>query len=216
MAKDYIKLSNSTRCSEWEAEIYPDSVNLSPNWMSIMEQMGINIQVSPLHDKDVKKDGTLKKPHRHVIFQYKNPLSWARVKEDFINIGLVYEPDPRIKYSLKGARAYHTHETPQAKADGKAIYNIDDVIFFGKEWYKEELQQIIDDLQCQSVDKLQMLNDIIEWCENNNCVSYYELFNYCKHNNLDWQRFIIQGGYARTIIEILKSMNYTLNIQYRR
>lgn len=208
-------ISNSVKCSAYEFLLYPDS--MSPNYKEICSYLGCDIQISPLHDKDLKNDGSLKKAHYHGILVYPSAVSWARAKEDILLLGGVYEPDPRVisEKNINSVRAYHLHKTPSAIAQGKYQYNIDDVQFFSKHWYKEEFQKLIQDVLDSSIDSLQILSDIMEWCEETFTVSYYSLFTYCKNNNLQWLKFITKGGYARTIIELLKSMNFTLQNQQR-
>ena len=203
-------ISTSCKCSGWECLLYPDSMN--PHYKEILYCSGYDAQLSPLHDKDTREDGTFKEPHYHLIMVYPSPVTWARAKEDMLNLGAKFEPDPRVikEKNINSVRAYHLHKTPQAISQGKYQYDINDVQFFSKHWFKEELEKVIENVLDSSTDSIQMLSEIIEFCEETYTVSYYDLFNYCKNNNHKWLKFIIKGGYGRTIIELLKSMNYTL------
>lgn len=64
----------------WKFLIYPES--LPNNWLTILEEVGVPTLVSPLHDQDRNEDGTLKKPHYHVMISldgakpYDEVLSW--------------------------------------------------------------------------------------------------------------------------------------------
>ena len=48
----------------WGGVIYPES--LPENWLEILQNSGLQIAISPLHDKDINPDGTIKKPHYHI------------------------------------------------------------------------------------------------------------------------------------------------------
>lgn len=211
--KNKCAISTTCKCKGWECLLYPDSMN--PHYKEILSYSGYDAQISPLHDKDLKPDGSYKKPHYHVIMVYPSAVTWARAKEDMLNLGAIYEPDPRVisEKKINSVRAYHLHKTPQAIADGKYQYNINDVQFFSKTWFKGEYEKVIEDVLDSSIDSIELLSQIMEWCENNFVVSYFDLFNYCKNNNKQWLKFIVKGGYSRTIIELLKSMNFTLQRQ---
>lgn len=65
----------------WRMLAYPDSA--MEDWESELNQRGLCWVRSPIHDKDVKKDGELVKPHYHLIViwpnrtTYKNACSLA-------------------------------------------------------------------------------------------------------------------------------------------
>ncbi|WP_367695332.1 Rep family protein, partial [Helicobacter pylori] len=59
--------------------IYPDSAN--NEWLDILERTCIPCAISPLHDKDLEKDGTPKKPHYHVLFKFENKKSLKQIFE---------------------------------------------------------------------------------------------------------------------------------------
>lgn len=46
--------------------LYPESV--PEGWQEKLAEIGQPMAISPLHDKDVKPDGTLKKAHWHIIY----------------------------------------------------------------------------------------------------------------------------------------------------
>lgn len=49
------------RKRNWAFVAYPES--LPKNWQEILTQTGLPVAISPLHDKDVNPDKTVKKPH---------------------------------------------------------------------------------------------------------------------------------------------------------
>lgn len=49
----------------WAFVAYPESMPV--NWIEILQQTGLKIAISPLHDKDLNADEEEKKPHYHII-----------------------------------------------------------------------------------------------------------------------------------------------------
>ena len=66
----------------WKCVIYPEDIG--ENWRELLDDVGVPMLISPLHDRDVKSDGSgeLKKPHRHVLIaltakqKYSVVLGW--------------------------------------------------------------------------------------------------------------------------------------------
>ncbi|MFS5771787.1 Rep family protein [Streptococcus agalactiae] len=65
------------RGRNWWIVVYPES--LPENWKEIISTEPVAI--SPLHDKDVNADGTKKKPHYHIVFNYKGNKSFEQMDE---------------------------------------------------------------------------------------------------------------------------------------
>ena len=89
----------------WAFVVYPDSA--PENWLDILTQTGLEIAISPLHDKDVNPTGEPKKPHYHVIACYNGPTSFNVVKKltDQLNA-----PIPIPLEAVKGYYRYLTHK----------------------------------------------------------------------------------------------------------
>ena len=77
-----------TRSKYWASIVYPESA--AEGWLSMLQSMGVQAVLSPLHDKDVYdytdlekgfKKGDLKKPHFHLVFLFDSLKSSAQVKE---------------------------------------------------------------------------------------------------------------------------------------
>lgn len=96
----------------WACVIYPES--LPTNWIEILEKTGLQIAVSPLHDRDVEADEqTPKKPHYHVILCYSGPTTFSIVKKitDSLNA-----PNPISLEAVRGYYRYLTHKDNPEKA----------------------------------------------------------------------------------------------------
>ena len=80
----------------WQFLLYPDSAcecldtdDLEDVWRYLDELM-VPILVSPLHDMDVKDDGSgkLKKPHYHVLVQFDGPVPYKQCLAMFEGLGV--------------------------------------------------------------------------------------------------------------------------------
>lgn len=90
----------------WAFVCYPDS--LPTDWLDVLQQTGLPLCISPLHDKDLDPTGTPKKPHYHVILNYEGPTSAAVVKA--LVTGKLNAPDPQPLESIRGYYRYLTHK----------------------------------------------------------------------------------------------------------
>lgn len=110
--------------------IYPES---SPeNWMEQLELLGVPMAISPLHDKDLSEvEGQrYKKPHWHVIYIANNPVTADSVRKKIRNLlgnESVAMVQPIIT-SVENAYLYLTHESKDAKAKKKHMYDKKDIM----------------------------------------------------------------------------------------
>ena len=137
--------------------LYPESI--PENWVQQLEEMGIEMAISPLHDSD-KWDGEdleriqselegqkifndwseqryaeelekaiFKKPHYHVIYIAKNPITTDGVRTN-IKRRLGEDSVAKVKAietSVKNVYDYLTHESKSAIKKGKHIYDKKDI-----------------------------------------------------------------------------------------
>lgn len=158
----------------WAFVLYPESA--PENWREILQQTGLSICVSPLHDKDINPTGEKKKAHYHIILCYSGPTTFKCVKSitDSLN-----QPIPIALEQVRGYFRYLTHKDNPEKYqyDEKEITTIND---FDIDNYNDlsvsqinaikiELQRIIRD------------NDIYEYCDlldyllDNDLLSYLDV-----------------------------------------
>lgn len=89
----------------WTFVLYPES---APNdWRDILQRTGLEIAVSPLHDKDKDPTGGPKKPHYHIILCYEGPTTGGAVKRLTDDLG---QPIPLPVDSVRGLYRYFTHK----------------------------------------------------------------------------------------------------------
>ena len=65
--------------NKWAFVLYPESA--PENWLEELQFTGLQIAISPLHDKDINPDGEIKKAHYHVILIYDGPTTYNNVKQ---------------------------------------------------------------------------------------------------------------------------------------
>lgn len=130
----------------WACVVYPES--LPDDWLDTLQKTGLQIAISPLHNKDLEADGTTpKKPHYHIILIYSGPTSFAVVRDltDKLNA-----PIPVPLEAVRGYYRYLTHKDNPEKYqyDEKDIKTLNDfAILDFVEIKKSEVIKIKKDLQ---------------------------------------------------------------------
>lgn len=71
--------NSDNRKRNWTFLVYPESVY--ENWKEYLDNLFIPYVVSPLHEFDINDDGTLKKPHFHVLFCFEGKKSYDQICE---------------------------------------------------------------------------------------------------------------------------------------
>lgn len=116
----------------WRLELYPtkeqlDRDGLAPDydgsagygtlpddWLDILKQTCLPMAISPLHDKDTKPDGSVKKPHYHVVINYPSSNTTLKaVKERIADV--LNAPSPFVAHNPKGAYEYLWHKNDSDK-----------------------------------------------------------------------------------------------------
>lgn len=108
--------------------LYPESI---PNdWELKLEMLGVPMAISPLHDKD-KSDvegQQYKKPHYHVLYIAKNPVTadsirW-KIKKTLGEKSLALV---QVVLNVENTYLYLTHESKDAIAKKKHVYDRADI-----------------------------------------------------------------------------------------
>lgn len=90
----------------WAFVLYPESA--PTNWREILQQTGLSIAVSPLHDKDIDPTGQPKKAHYHIILCYDGPTTYNNVKTNITDV--LNQPIPIALEQVRGYFRYLTHK----------------------------------------------------------------------------------------------------------
>lgn len=110
--------------------LYPDGEGFPEDWVERLEKIGVPIAVSPLHCKDKAKTGGFKKAHYHGIYVAKNPVTSESVRNKLRAVLSSKDIECKavamvqvIHESVENVYLYLTHESKDAKAKGKYVYD---------------------------------------------------------------------------------------------
>ena len=125
------------------------------------------------HDKDIDEDGKPKKKHAHLVLMFDGNKSedyMMKIAEGF-NC-----PKPERVENLRSMARYLCHmDNPE-----KTAYSPDEV----RQGYGADYIRIIS----LSDSKYQLIREMVEWVNANDCRYYSDLFNHCALHNDMWFR----------------------------
>ena len=186
MSKD-----NSRRSRNWTFILYPDSC--PDNWRDLLDDMHIEWIESPLHDKDYNPDGSLKKPHYHILLLYPGNKSYEQIS--CITDSLM-ATIPQICHDVKGLTRYMAHlDNPE-----KYQYNVSDIIGHGG----VDLSEI---LKPSSAQRKAIIKEMSLWILENNIVEYEDVYVYAMENRDDWFDVLINSA-TLPIVAFLRSRRH--------
>lgn len=183
--------SGQGRTRNYATVVYPESA--PDGWQDILSQCFVPAFISPLHDKDINPTGEPKKPHYHVVIMFDGVKTREQAQEVFTKIGGV---GCEVVQSIRGYSRYLCHlDNPE-----KAQYAQEDVRSLCGADYPGTIGLV--------TDKYKAIGEMIDFCEQNNVVSYSELLVYCRSERFDWFRVLCDNG---TVVmkEYLKSRQWT-------
>lgn len=193
-----------TRSKYWATIVYPESA--VDGWMSILQSMGIQAVLSPLHDKDVYeftdekkgfKKGDLKKPHFHLVFIFDSLKGLNQVKEITDKIKSVGQ----LKVlSISGTIRYLTHK----ECKDKAQYDEKDIVAIGgvdvNKYLKNETEKEEDtNKEFYSIVNLCVEFSLFEFADLVDfllCTERYEQFKLVRTNSYFWAQYLKSKQYA--------------------
>lgn len=178
------------RTRTWAMVVYPDSV--PENWKEILQEQHVPVLISPLHDCDKNADGEPKKPHWHVLLMYNGKKSRKQIDELAEDLNA---PRPQPVSDKRGYARYLIHaDNPE-----KFQYDARDVTALGG----ADFTQFI----LGAADTDTALGEMMDWCVDQGCYSFYRLSLYARDNRPDWFRVITS---CRTVFLVnwLKSMQW--------
>lgn len=152
----------------WASVGYPES--LPTDWLDKLQETGLQIAISPLHNKDLNPTGEVKKEHYHIIFNYEGPTTYNHVKElcDSLNMTI-----PIKLESLRGMYRYHLH------LDNPEKFQYDDrdrILLNGFDTNQ------VNELTRTEIDKLK--REIQQFIVDNNILEYSDLLIILIENDL--------------------------------
>ena len=169
------------RARAWTAMMYQESA--PDGWKDKLADLLVEALVSPLHDQDVWTDedeaenpvhkaGSPKKAHWHIVVSYKNPVTFAKAREVFDEIGAVVPPEPKAKVKDFQQMARYLCHLDQPK---KHRYDPADVQAFGALDYQR--------LIMAGRDEDNLLDEMMEYIDENCITSFRQFCVYVRTEN---------------------------------
>ena len=180
------------RVRSWTFILYPDSA--PSDWKEQIEDMHILSAVSPLHDADKNADGSIKKPHYHILLTYEGKKSFNQIKKitDSLNC-----PIPKQVQSAKGLVRYFCHlDNPE-----KAQYKKSDIIAFSG-------LDIEDLMRPTSSNRYALIGDMINFIKNHNITEFVDFMVYAQEFHMeDWFPLLCDNC-SYVIGQVIKSQRH--------
>lgn len=179
------------RTRNFATVVYPESA--PENWQELLAEQFVPAFISPIHDKDVNPTNEPKKAHYHVMIMFDNKKTMEQAKELVTSFGGV---GCEVVQSLRGYARYLCHlDNPE-----KHQYEPDSVRSLCGADYTNAIGLV--------TDKYKAIREMIQFCRDNQIVSYSTLLEYCADERADWFRVLCDCG---TVVmkEYLKSVTWT-------
>lgn len=190
--KSQVISQTDQRSTTWTFLAYPESV--PENWIEILKSLHIPFIVSPLHDKDLKPDGTTKKPHYHIIVRFRSKKSFKQIKEGVCDpLG---GPHPQPVFDFPMMVRYLAHlDDPE-----KAQYDIEDIEVYGNIDVKQYLYN-------HQEYQMEILKDILNFCEVYDITEYSTICNYARDERPGWFPYVTKI-FRSTVDAYVRSQRY--------
>lgn len=222
-------MAKDERSTNWSFEVYPQSAN--DLWEINLSDTLIPSLQSPLHDKDVNEDGTLKKAHYHIQLCYETKKSAAEVLDIASNVsglglgGCNVDNDDFEIDLVKPIDKHHSYWQAFNK-DGKSIgvvlrvrsrsgmarylCHLDHA---DKHQYSTDLIKVRGNLDLGSLlgrtyNKYLCIREMMQFCKETNTIHFTDL---CEHAFIerfdDWYKILCDSG-AFIMKEYMRSLEY--------
>ena len=177
--------------------------------------MLVEALVSPLHDQDVWTDedeaenpvhkaGSPKKAHWHIVVSYKNPVTFAKAREVFDEIGAVVPPEPKAK--VKDFPADGTVSLPSGSVRSTAMTRQMCRLFGALDYQR---------LIMAGQDEDNLLDEMMEYIDENCITSFRQFCVYVRTEKPEW-RVLVYHQYAALISKYIKSLAWEMEQANRR
>lgn len=191
-------MATDSRVRNYATIVYQESA--PDKWLDIIDELHIPIFVSPLHDKDINKDGEYKKPHWHVLLMFAGKKAESSVRtivESFGGVGLEKIHD------LKAYARYLCH----LDDDDKAQYSPDDVKAFGGADYEK--------YKVKDREKDSVMGEIVDFILENEGITFPYIVTYSRYNKPEWFKVLISSGAAYFIKEFVMEIKNLRDLRDR-
>lgn len=172
--KEY-KIINCTnpdkRSRYWCCEWYSDSGH--PDYQSLIKSMGVRAAVSPLHNNDYfidgEKKGQLKKPHRHILFNFKSGYRLSDFVPIVDTIGGVTHVQIVRDVAIMHDYLCHLHEIDKTKYDPKDVIYINSTRY---DYVNSEFKEILNFIDDNKISGFRQLTKKLRWDDQDKLLEY--------------------------------------------
>lgn len=178
------------RGRNWAFIVYPESAPL--DWIDVIREELVPGFVSPLHDKDENEDGETKKPHWHVLLMFNGNKSAEQVHE------ISEKVNGTIPVMVKDLRSYARYLC-HLDDPNKAQYEPKDVVELCGTDYLEKMKSL--------KDTDSTLSEIMDWCIQERCYSFFRLVNHSREFEPEWFR-VLNTSKTVFMVHWLKSLEW--------
>lgn len=186
------------------AVLYPQSTNYDVDKLiKALAEEHLTFAVSPIHDRDLDVDGSIKKGHYHLLIAYTSATTLSNIRSWF-NVCGMPESDlhsVRICASGVGYYRYLTHrDNPE-----KAQYSANDIRVFND---SDELFKKFSKTASEKIDDLVRIFTIVDEL---NTISFHSLVQYLMLNERDLFKLLTSSSaLAICVKEYQRSLEYDL------
>ena len=192
----------SQKRREFAFVLYQESA--SEDWEQILNQLHQRV-FWILHDKDMSSNGTPKKPHYHVMILFDNPRSSNTVRDLCIKCGGNGHLEELM--SRRGYARYlcHMDDPDKHQYDTTEVHNLCGANYMLEIMSKTELKS----------NRLAMITEIIQFCDDNVIFYYADLIRYCIIHKPEWLELLVSYN-GHIIKDYIKSSAYKYDKTQRR
>lgn len=177
------------RTRTWTFLLYPESAPV--NWREVLNDLFIEWVESPLHDKDVNKDGELIKPHWHILLIFPSVKTYEQVEEVTNSLNA---PTPQKAMSAKGVVRYMLHlDNPE-----KFQYDKSEIKGYGGVDINELLRPT-------SSDRYELIKEMIVFIRENDIKEMKDLLDYAIEVRFDDWFPLLSDNSAYIVGQYIKS-----------
>nr|CRY93616.1 hypothetical protein [uncultured prokaryote] len=175
--------------------LYEDSCN--PDWKELLDEEHIP-HLWIYHNKDINPTGEAKKPHYHVVLCFDNKKSQKQCQAYADLFGAANGVYKEVQ-SLRGMARYLCHmDNPE-----KAQYDSSEVHSCAMDY---------NSIVGMAQDKYKAIDEMIQFCEEENIISFRELLMYARVHRFDWFKSLCDNS-SFIIKEYLKSKVWEMSIR---
>lgn len=182
----------NTKARYFSFIIYPESI--PTDWRVCLEKLGLAMAISPLHDCDEKKDSKTwddnndlivngkhyKKPHYHVLYIAKNPVTVESVRNKIKRaLGVKSVSHIEIVDSVENMFKYLTHESKDAVAKNKHVYAKKDIVYLND--FDIDRYIVLDESQ-----KRELRNNLLDMIRKEHIVNVIHLLDFIEKSGVEY------------------------------